>query len=232
MKLRDSSTYRIRDMEVSERPREKLAQLGPGELSNAELLAILLRVGVEGENAIQLATNLLLEFGGLRGLYHTPYAKLCQRRGIGPAKAAQLMAALELGRKFSMVDKAIQSVHSPQDVYDLMGDALSLLEQEEMWVLYMDVRNQIIEKEMVYRGTANSASVRVGELFKGAVRCNANGVILIHNHPSGDPSPSGEDIALTKSTLQAGKLLDIEVIDHVIIGHGRYISLKEKGLAF
>jgi DNA repair protein RadC len=226
MKVREYTNYRIRDMAVSERPREKLAQYGAADLSNAELLAILLRVGVEGENAVQLATNLLLEFGGLRGLYHTPYSKLCQRRGIGPAKAAQLMAALELGRKFSLVDKAVQSVHSPQDVYDLMGDALSLLEQEEMWILYLDVRNQIIEKEMIYRGTANSASIRVGELFKGAVRCNANGVILIHNHPSGDPSPSGEDIALTKSAMQAGKLLDIEVVDHVVIGRGRFKSIK------
>jgi len=226
MKVREYTNYRIRDMALSERPREKLAKFGAADLSNAELLAILLRVGIEGENAVQLATNLLLEFGGLRGLYHTPFSKLCQRRGIGPAKAAQLMAALELGRKFSMVEKAVQAVHSPQDVYDLMGDALSLLEQEEMWILYLDVRNQIIEKEMMYRGTANSASIRVGELFKGAVRNNANGIILIHNHPSGDPSPSGEDIALTKSAMQAGKLLDIEVVDHVVIGRGIFKSIK------
>ncbi len=233
MKLKENATYRITDMELSERPREKMANIGPAQLSNEELLAILLRVGMEGENAVEMAGRLIREFRGLRGLYQTTYAELCSRKGLGPAKAAQLLAALELGKRIARVENSKASIHSPQDVYDLVGYPMALLEQEELWAIQLDTRNQVLSQEVIYRGSANSSSVRIGELFKTAVRINATGIIIIHNHPSGDPSPSPEDVALTRAAIQAGKLLDIEILDHVIIGQtSKFISLKEKNLGF
>jgi DNA repair protein RadC len=233
MKLKDSGSYRIADMELSERPREKMASVGPSQLSNEELLAILLRVGMEGENAVEMAGRLIREFRGLRGLYQASYAELCARHGLGPAKAAQLLAAMELGKRIARVENAKPVIHSPQDVYDQVGYEMSLLEQEELWAIQMDTRNQVLSQEVIYRGSANASSVRVGELFKTAVRINATGIIIIHNHPSGDPSPSPEDVALTRAAIQAGKLLDVEVLDHIVIGQGmKYVSLKEKGLGF
>lgn len=233
MKIKENPQYRIADMETSERPREKLASLGPSQLSNEELLAILIRVGVEGENAVSLAGRLIREFRGLRGLYQASHAELCTRHGLGPAKAAQLLAAMELGKRIARVENTKPSIHSPQEVYDLVGYEMSLLEQEELWAIQLDTRNQVLSQEVIYRGSANASSVRIGELFKTAVRINATGVILIHNHPSGDPSPSPEDVALTRAAIQAGKLLDIEVLDHIVIGQGqKFVSLKEKGLGF
>jgi len=233
MKVKENAAYRITDMEVSERPREKMALVGPAQLSNDELLAILLRVGMEGENAVEMAARLLRDFRGLRGLYQSSYAELCSLHGLCPAKAAQLLAALELGKRIARVENSKAVIHSPQDVYDLVGYTMSLLEQEELWAIHLDTRNQFLSEEVIYRGSANASSVRVGELFKTAVRINATGVILIHNHPSGDPTPSPEDVALTRSAIQAGKMLDVEVLDHVIIGQGgKFVSLKEKNLGF
>ncbi len=233
MKLKETAAYRITDMELSERPREKMANVGPGQLSNEELLAILLRVGMAGENAVEMAGRLIREFRGLRGLYQASYAELCSQQGLGPAKAAQLLAALELGKRIARAENSKAAIHSPQDVYDLVGYPMSLLEQEELWAIQMDTRNQVLSQEVIYRGSANSSSVRIGELFKTAVRINATGIIIIHNHPSGDPTPSPEDVALTRAAIQAGKLLDIEVMDHVIIGQtSKFISLKEKNLGF
>lgn len=233
MKLKETAAYRITDMELSERPREKMASVGPGQLSNEELLAILLRVGMAGENAVEMAGRLIREFRGLRGLYQASYAELCSQQGLGPAKAAQLLAALELGKRIARAENSKVAIHSPQDVFDLVGYPMSLLEQEELWAIQMDTRNQVLSQEVIYRGSANSSSVRIGELFKTAVRINATGIIIIHNHPSGDPTPSPEDVALTRAAIQAGKLLDIEVLDHVIIGQtSKFTSLKEKNLGF
>jgi DNA repair protein RadC len=230
--IREINTYRIQDMDATERPREKLARYGAADLNNAELLAILLRVGVEGQNAVQMAESLLVHFKGLKGLYQASYQEICNQHGLGPAKSAQLMAAMELGKRIAREVPDKTSIHSPKDIFDRFGYEMSLLDHEELWVLLLDTRNQILGEEKLYRGSVNASQVRVGEVFKLAVRINAASVVAIHNHPSGDPTPSPEDVALTRSLIQAGKLLDIELVDHLIIGANKFISLKERNLGF
>jgi len=228
-----TATYRILDLDAEERPRERLAKMGPQVLSNAELLAILLRVGVPGENAVQVGQRLLQEMGGLPGLHQASYEMVCSQHGIGPAKAAQIKAAIELGRRLAIASPEERpEIHSPQDAAALVQYEMSALEQEELRVFLLDTRNRVLDIVTVYRGSLNSSQVRVGELFKAAVRRNAAAIIVAHNHPSGDPSPSAEDIALTRGLIQAGKLLDVEVLDHLVIGRGKFISLKERKLGF
>lgn len=227
------TTYRITDISSSDRPRERLARLGPQVLSEAELLAILLRVGIEGENAVQLGERLLKTLGGIPGIHRASYDEVCAQRGLGPAKAAQIKAAIELGRRLSMASSEERPViHSPADAAALVQYEMSGLEQEELRIFLLDTRNRVQRIETIYRGSLNSSQVRVGELFKAAIRINAAAIIVVHNHPSGDPSPSPDDVAVTRAIVQAGKLLEIEVLDHLVIGHGRYVSLKERGLGF
>jgi len=227
------SSYRITDLDEAERPRERLQRLGAQALSSAELLAILLRVGVHGENAVQVGQRLMQTFGGLPGLHRASFDEVRAQRGIGEAKAAQVKAAIELGRRLTAeVPDERSAVHSPQDAADLVRYEMSALEQEELRVLLLDNRNRLIAVEAVYRGSVNSSQVRVGELFKAAVRRNAAALIVVHNHPSGDPTPSPDDVAVTRAIVQAGKLLDIDVLDHLVIGAGKFISLKERGLGF
>ncbi len=227
------NTYRITDMVPSERPRERLAHHGPQALSNAELLAILLRVGVSGENAVQVGLRLLRTFGGLTGLYQAPFDEVCAQRGVGPAKAAQLKAAIEIGYRLKLENPNERtSIHSPEDAAALVRYEMSAFEQEHLRVILLDTRNRVLDIVEVYQGSLNSSQVRIGELFKAAIRRNAAAIILVHNHPSGDPAPSPDDIAITRAVIQSGKLLDIEVLDHLVIGHGGYVSLKEGGLGF
>jgi DNA repair protein RadC len=227
------ATYRITDLALSERPRERLASFGAGVLSSAELLAILIRVGVPGENAVQVGQRLLQKFDGLQGLHKASYEEVCTEFGIGPAKAAQIKAALELGNRMAQdIGREQTSIHSPTDAANLLMHDLSGLEQEELHVVCMNTRNRVMFTKQVYKGSLNSSQVRVGELFKEAIRRSAASVIIVHNHPSGDPTPSPEDIAITRAIVQAGKLLDIEVLDHIVIANWRYISLKERGLGF
>lgn len=233
MRTKENNLYRITDMEENERPRERLARHGAQQLSNPELLAILLRVGVEGENAVHMAERILADNKGLLGLYRTSYLELCEQHGIGPAKAAQLLAAIELGKRIALEDKNIQrTIHGPKDVYEELVYDMLALDQEELRVIMLDTRNHILEIETVYKGSVNTSMVRIAEVFKGAIRRNAPSIIVVHNHPSGDPTPSPEDVALTRAILQSGKLLDIDVLDHIVIGHKKFVSLKEKGLAF
>jgi DNA repair protein RadC len=228
-----SATYRITDLEQSERPRERLAKHGPQALNSAELLAILLRVGVAGENAVQVGQRLLKDLHGLRGLQRADYQEICNQHGIGPAKAAQIKAAIELGRRLSVeAPEERPSVHSPGDAAELVKYEMSALEQEELRVILLDIRNRVEHILTVYRGSLNSSQVRIGELFQAAIRRNAAALIVVHNHPSGDPTPSPDDIALTRAIVQAGKLLDVDVLDHLIIGSGRWVSLKEHGGGF
>ncbi len=225
--------YRITDLAEEERPRERLARLGPQSLTNAELLAILLRVGVVGENAVQVGQRLLQHFGGLAGLHRADFQEVCAEYGLGPAKAAQIKAAIELGNRLRLeAPDERPAVHSPADAAALVQYEMSALEQEELRVLLLDIRNRVLDTVTVYRGSINSSQVRVGELFRTAIRRNAAAIIVIHNHPSGDPTPSPDDIAVTRAMAQAGKLLDIEVLDHLVIGRGRYVSLKDRGLGF
>lgn len=225
--------YRITDLQESDRPRERLSALGPQALSNAELIAILLRVGVPGENAVQVGQRLLQKFGGISGLHRAPFVELCKQHGIAEAKAAQIKAAIELGRRLTLeAPEERPAINSPADAATLVQYEMSALEQEHLRVLLLDRRNRVLEVVEVYRGSVNSSQVRVGEIFKEAVRKNASGVIVVHNHPSGDPTPSPDDVAVTRAIIQAGKLLDIDVLDHLVIGQGRWVSLKERGLGF
>jgi DNA repair protein RadC len=225
--------YRILDLESNDRPRERLELLGAEALTNAELLAILLRVGIPGENAVQLGQRLLQEFQGLTGLQRASFVDVCAVKGLGLAKAAQIKAAIELGRRLaaqSVEDRP--AVHSPGDAAELVRYEMSALPQEQLWVLVLDTRNRVLGIEKVYKGSLNSSMVRIGELFRPAIQRNAASIIVVHNHPSGDPTPSPEDVALTRGIIQAGKLMDLELLDHLVIGQGRFVSMKEKGLGF
>jgi DNA repair protein RadC len=225
---------RLADLPADDRPRERLASAGAGALSNAELLAILLRVGMEGENAVRLAERLLAEVGGLPGLHRASLSDLQAVKGIGQAKAAQLLAAIELGRRIAIsVPEERPLIKSPADAANLVLYELSGLEQEHLFVIMLDTRNRVLGKPVeVYRGSVNTSLIRVAEVFREAVKINAAGIIVVHNHPSGDPNPSPEDVAVTRAIIEAGKLLDIEVLDHLVIGQQKFVSLKDRGLAF
>jgi DNA repair protein RadC len=227
------STYRITDFSVDERPRERLGELGAQALSNAELIAILLRVGVQGENAVQVGQRLLQEFGGLHGLHRATFHEICDKKGLGPAKAAQIKAAIELGVRLRLeAPEERPAIHSPADAAALVQYEMAALSQEHLRVINLDTRNKVINIEKLYIGSLNASTVRVGEIFRAGIARNAAAIIVLHNHPSGDPSPSPEDVALTRAIVAAGKLLDIDVLDHLVIGQGRWVSMKEKGLGF
>ena len=225
--------YRITDLHETERPRERLLSLGPQALTNAELIAILLRVGVTGENAVQVGQRLLQKFGGLGGLHRVPIEELINQHGIGEAKAAQIKAAIELGRRLTLeAPEERPTINSPADAAALVQYEMSALEQEHLRVLLMDTRNHVLDISEIYRGSVNTSQVRVGEVFKAAIRRNATAIIVVHNHPSGDPTPSPDDVAVTRAFVQAGKLVDVDVLDHLIIGRGKFVSMKERGLGF
>ena len=223
----------IKELPLPERPRERLARLGPSALSTAELLAIILRTGVGGENALAVANRLLARYDGLGGLARASLSELLAERGVGLAKAAQLQAALELGRRLMMtVPEERPQIHTPADAAAMLLAEMAHLEQEHFWVLFLDTRNRVLGGEPVYKGSLNQSQVRIGEVFREAVRRNCAAVIVAHNHPSGDPSPSPEDVAVTRDLVAAGRLLGIEVLDHLVIGQGRWVSLRERGLGF
>ncbi len=233
MPTTQTNIYTIKDMNEEERPRERLAKLGPQSLSTAELLAILLRVGVVGETSVQMGQRLLQTFGGITGLHRASFDELSSQKGVKLAKAAQIKAAIELGRRLvleSPEDKPV--VHSPADAAAMVQYEMSALQQEELRVMLLDTRNRVQFIETVYRGSVNSSQVRIAEVFKAAIRRNATNLIVIHNHPSGDPTPSPDDVAITRAITQAGELLDVKLLDHIIIGSGRFVSLKERGLGF
>ena len=227
------SVYRITDLSSDERPRERLAHLGAQVLLPSELLAILLRVGLPGENAVEVGQRLLKDFGGISGLQRAPFEDLCNQRGIGVAKAAQIKAAIELGRRLAIESPDDRpAINSPADAAALVAYEMSALEQEHLRVILLDTRNRVLDIVEIYKGSVNSSQVHVGEVFKPAVRRNAPALIVVHNHPSGDPTPSPDDVVVTRALAQAGKLLDVDVLDHMIIGQGRWVSLKERGLGF
>lgn len=224
---------RIKDLPLSERPRERLEHYGAGALSTSELLAIILRTGVGGENVINLASRLLAQFGGLRGLFKADLAQISALKGMGQAKTAQVKAALELGRRLLTASPEERpQVKSPADVADLLLLEMGALEQEEMRVLFLDTKSRVLGISTIYVGSLHTAWLRVGELFREAVRRNCAAIIVVHNHPSGDPTPSPDDVKITQEIVKAGELLGVEVLDHLVIGSQRYVSLKERGLGF
>ena len=229
----DRYNPRMIDLPQGDRPRERLLARGPAALATAELLAIVLGTGVKDENVVRVSQRLLSTFGGLSGLAQASVGELMAARGLGPAKAAQLKAALELGRRL-LVEGPEQrpQVRSPADAANLLMSEMSLLEQEHLRVMMLDTKNRVLGTPTVYVGSLNTSLIRVGELFREAIRYNCASVIVAHNHPSGDPTPSPEDVAVTRQIAEAGKLLDVDVLDHLIIGRQRFVSLKERGLGF
>jgi DNA repair protein RadC len=233
--LSGTNEYRvtIHDLPTGERPRERLQHYGPAALSEAELLAIILRSGMRGEYVVNLSTRLLVKYGGLLGLARAKFSDVASIKGLGPAKTCQLMAAMELGRRLMIASPQQRpQITSPADAANLLMLEMSRLEQEQLRVLLLDTKNYVMAVHTLYMGNANTTIIRVGEVFREAVRENTTALILVHNHPSGDPTPSPEDVQVTRRIIEAGRLLDIEVLDHLVIGHQRYVSLKERGLAF
>ena len=224
----------IRDLPHGERPRERLRDYGPRYVSTTELIAILLRTGVQGENVLSLASRLLSRSNGLAGLGKRSFAELCAERGLSEAKACQLLAALELGRRFvTLAPEERAAIHSPQDAANLVMAEMAALEQEHLKVLLLNTKNEVLSVQEIYVGNVNSSIVRAAEVFRPAVRDNAPNIIVVHNHPSGDPTPSPEDVSITRELVAAGKLLRIDLLDHLVIGGGnRYVSLNERKLGF
>ncbi|MDH7490050.1 MAG: DNA repair protein RadC [Anaerolineae bacterium] len=223
----------IKEMPTSERPRERLIHYGASALSTAELLAIILRAGLKGQNVLELAQALLVRFGGLRGLARADARELAAIKGVGEAKASQVLAALELGKRLSLESPADRpQIQSPRDVANLLQGDMALLEQEHLRILLLDAKNRVHAVKTVYVGRLDGVDVRLGDLFREAVRAGAAAMVVAHNHPSGDPTPSPEDVRITEQMRQAGDLLGIALLDHVIIGGNRYVSLKERGLGF
>src|SRR5215213_4512715 len=223
----------LREMAADERPREKLKLRGSAALSDGELLAIILNTGNRGETVTDFSQRLLADHGGLRGLLRLEVAELARIRGLGDAKAVRLKAALELGRRLAALPPEDRPpIGSPEDIANLLSIEMAALEQEQLRAVLLDTKHRILATRIVYQGSVNQAQVRVAEVFRDAVRQQATAIVAVHNHPSGDPTPSAADVALTIEIVAAGQLLDIELLDHLIIGQGRWISLKRLGLGF
>lgn len=220
----------IRDVHLADRPRERLLRQGAKSLSNQELLAILLRTGTKEESVLVLANRVLNTFERLHQLKHATIEEMVAIKGIGEVKAIQLLAAIELGRCLSQKQNDDKyTVRSPQDAAAyLMPDMISL-SQEHFVVLFLDVKNQIIHKKTIFIGGLNASIVHPREIFREAVKRSAASIICAHNHPSGVPTPSPEDIEVTKRIQEAGFIIGIELLDHIIIGDHQFTSLKEKG---
>ena len=223
----------IRELPLAERPRERLAQRGVAGLSAAELIGLVWGSGRRGVSAVGLADEALARFESLTGLARASEVELEALPGVGSARAAQLVAAFELGRRL-LADwpTGRWTIRSPADIADRLILQMGRLEREELRVIVLNTKNTVLRVVTVYQGNVSSSLVRVGELFRDAVRLNASGVILVRNHPSGDPAPSPDDLHLTAEALAAGRLLDIEVLDHLVIGHDAFVSLRDRGVAF
>lgn len=223
-------TLLIRDVPVTERPRERLLQVGASVLTNQEIIAILLRTGSKKDSVIDLAGKVLSTFDGLDLLKEATIEELCSIDGIGLAKAVELSAAMELGRRIhTLQTKERYVIRSPEDVSSLVMEDMRFLKQEHFVCLYLNTKNQVIFRHTVFIGSLNASIVHPREVFKEALRRSSASIICLHNHPSGDPSPSREDIDVTKRLYEAGRVLGIELLDNIIIGDRTFISLKEQG---
>lgn len=224
----------LKDLPAEERPRERLWKYGPEVLSNAELLAIIIRTGNRNETALALAQRMLSELGqgeGLNFLVDATVEELTKVKGISMAKACAIKAAVELGKRIGGIKSTGKVfIRSPRDVANLLMNEMRYLKKEYFRTIQLNVKNQVLAVEDISVGSLNSSIVHPREVFKGPIRRSSAAIILIHNHPSGDPSPSREDIEVTRRLYEAGKLLGIDVLDHIIIGDGIYTSLKEKGI--
>lgn len=225
-----SAPMMIRDVPPHDRPRERMITSGPHSLSDHELLAILLRTGSKSESVLQLANRILNEFEGLRLLKDASIEEITSLKGVGEAKAIQLLAAVEIGRRIERLKYDDRfTVRSPEDAANYMMEEMRFLTQEHFIALYLNTKNQVIHKQTLFIGSLNASIVHPREVFKEAFRRSAAAIVCLHNHPSGDPAPSREDIDVTKRLTECGKMLGIDVLDHIIIGEKKYVSLKEKG---
>ncbi len=215
----------LRELPPDYRPVQRARLQGVAQMATPELRAAVL----QAPDGLDLAYELLAEFGGLDGLMQASLEELQQVAGMGSARAVALQAALALGLRLVGEERPDRRIRGPEDVAALCRD-MALLAQEELRVLLLDTRNRVQRKVTLYRGNVNTTVVRIAEVLREAVRDNAPGIILVHNHPSGDPDPSPEDVRVTAKVVEAGRLLDVEVLDHIIVGRGRFVSLRERGL--
>ncbi|KZE75176.1 RadC family protein [Paenibacillus elgii] len=226
----ESPNMTLRDVPSEDRPRERMMLYGAQALSNAELLAILLRTGTYQESAVHVAQRLLLECGGLRMLTDMSMEQLTEIKGIGEAKALQIQAGIELGRRLarSTMNETV-TIRSPQDVAALLMEDLRYLQKEHFVCLFLNTKNHVIGQETLSMGSLNASIVHPREVFRAAIKRSSASIVCAHNHPSGDPTPSPEDVEITKRLVQAGEIIGIDVLDHIVIGDKRYVSLKELG---
>ena len=229
--MQNSSYVTIKQMAEDERPREKLVKYGANSLSNTELLAILIRTGTKNASAIDVAQQILsTNQNGLRVLTDSTVEELSSIKGIGLSKAAQMLAAIELGKRLAVISNNIQSIKSPKDVSNLFMEEMRYYKKEYFKILLLNTKNEIITSDLVSIGSLNSSLVHPREVFVNAIKKSASSIILVHNHPSGNTRPSEEDINITKRLIEVGKIIGIDVLDHIIIGDGSYCSLKEQAI--
>ncbi len=229
-----TAQLRIREMPKEDRPREKLAARGAGALTDAELIAILLRTGRKGTSVVEVARQLIEEYGSLGRLSRCSVRELAKIKGVGFAKAAQLAAAFGLGKRLAEQHFAGRRIEKPEEIYELLGPELQALHKESLRIILLDTRYQLIKSEEVSLGSVNESIAHPRDIFRPAIIYSAYAVVVVHNHPSGDPSPSQADHSLTRRLREAAELLQIKLLDHVIIGapaEGRlpYFSFKEMG---
>ncbi len=235
MSSRDKDTRpqsSFKALPTNERPRERMLAYGAGSLSNAELIAILLRTGTASENVMEVAEQVLMACGGLAGLMRASHTDLLKINGLGPTKATQMMAVVELAKRAMTLPITERApIDKAEDAAQLFMD-MQFLQQEHVRILLLDTARCVIASPTIYIGTLNTSVLRVSEIYREAITRNCPAIILAHNHPSGDPTPSPEDLELTHTLISAGKLLDIQLLDHLVMGHNRWISMKALGIAF
>jgi DNA repair protein RadC len=218
----------IKELPPEERPRERLEKCGPGALSDSELLAIILRTGGKNVSVTELARRLLKSYDGLRGIASASVDELCRQGGIGRAKAVQVQAAFEIGKRFSKArDRGDDRIRCSEDVKNYLWHDMRNHDKEHFVILILDTKNRVLRKDTITIGTLDSSIIHPREVFKSAMKSNAASVIIVHNHPSGDPTPSLDDIATTKRLRDAGEIVGISVLDHVIIGEKEHYSFKD-----
>ncbi len=224
--MTESYKPHIRDLPEEEKPREKLRKHGPAALKNYELMAVILGRGTRKEGILELAQRIMSQYGDQAAFSEGDVEKIEKALGLSPVQACQVVAAFELGKRLFGKQTDV-FLRSPEEVFQYARD-LARLKKEHLRGLYLDTRNKLIRDEVIAIGTLNQSLSHPREVFHPAIESNAAAIILVHNHPSGDPSPSKDDIELTRQIYQASKILGIDILDHVIIGNERYFSLKEK----
>lgn len=217
---------RIADISLENRPRERLQKHGASVLGDAELLAIILKTGSKGENVIDMSNRLISRYG-VDKLSELSLYELQEIKGIGPAKATAINAMFELNKRHASAKKNLKKITCAKDVYELMREKLVDLKQEVFAVIYLDAKNQILKEEIVTKGTLDASLIHPREVFRGAIKESAHAIIVVHNHPSGDPNPSEEDKRITEKLFDAGELLNIELLDHVIVGRDGWWGWNE-----